>query len=66
VRVRDFCREIKDLDGRVKPYRVHASPERFSEDGLYNVMARLVRAARIMTGVLTGGPDKPGHDEGKK
>jgi hypothetical protein len=29
-------------------------------------MARLVRATRIIAGVWTGGPDKPGHDEGKK
>jgi hypothetical protein len=31
------------------------------KDRVYNVTARLVRATRIMVGVWTGGPDKPGH-----
>ena len=40
-----YVQSIRPLHrhGPDKPCRGHASPERFSEAGLYNVVARLIR-----------------------
>jgi hypothetical protein len=65
-RVRPSAAAHSAIDGPDEPCRGHTNPERFSEDRLYNVMARLVRATRIIADVWTGGPNQPGHDEGSR